>query len=96
MRSKIFNDVLMEEVLIHKFIIPDYSPDYSDLLTSKIKEFDQWRETAKAKWLSDRVREVTEHSFRDAPTLNQVVYLTGFLKPVDKTFMLLKWPENIS
>jgi hypothetical protein len=92
MRSKIFDNVLMEEVLIHKFIIPDHG----DLLTSKIEEFDEWRETAKAKWLSDRVREVTEHSFKDAPTLNQVVYLTGFLKPVDKTFMLLKWPENKS
>jgi hypothetical protein len=92
MRSKIFDNVLMEEVLIHKFIIPDYL----DFQQSQIEEIDQWRETAKAKWLSDRVREVTKHSFRDAPTLNQVVYFTGFLKPVDKTFMLLKWPENKS
>ena len=92
MRSKIFNDVFMEEVVIHKFKMPSYT----DFYKFKFEEFDQWRESEKGKWISDRVQGVTEHSYRDHEMDGQVVIFTGFLKPVDKTFMLLKWPENNS
>ena len=86
MRSKIFNDVRMEEVVIHKFKMPSYT----DFYKFKFEEFDQWRESEKGKWISDRVQGVTEHSYRDHEMDGQVVIFTGFLKPVDKTVMLFK------
>ena len=92
MRSKIFNDVLMEEVVIYKFKMPGYT----DFYKTKIEEVSQWRETEKGKWIIDRVQGVTEHTYRDHEMVGHVVIFTGFLKPVDKTFMLLKWPENKS
>ena len=92
MRMKLFNNVLMEEAVIHTVVIPSYT----DFYKFKIDELGEWRDSEKGKWLLDRVQDITEYSYKDVVTMNQIVRITGFLKPVDKTFMLLKWPENKS
>jgi hypothetical protein len=80
----LIGDVVYERQLLIKFIVNVFGVDTYDILAD-------WDITDQGLWAAKHFKQITRTIRRDVCLDQDHLYVTGYCKPEDWTFWLLKW-----